>query len=66
DLLATYGEKFHPRERPTLRIVQVGVRPRQGRGAFVVMMLFIAMVAAVNVSLLARLARERRRAHQGG
>ncbi len=66
DLLATYHEKFRPRERNNLRIVQVGVRPGDGGAGFVALWSLATVMAVVNASLVVRLVRERRRARRGG
>lgn len=63
-LLKTYSDKFFPRERTTLRILQVGVRPADGRGLHVLILCGIVALVSLNAWSIIRLRQARKREAQ--
>jgi hypothetical protein len=64
-LLSNYHERFHTRERLEHRIIQVGVKPGDGRAPFLASFALLLFVAAFNVWTLSRYLAARRRSSAG-
>lgn len=64
-LMNLYQDMFFPKQRTAIRIIQVGVVPGEGQGAFILVMFFLALLAGGNVFSIVRLVRERRSGPRG-
>lgn len=60
-LLRTYEDSFFPRGRTSLRIIQVGVKPGEGRTPFLLAFGFVAILTGANVWAIVAWMRLRRR-----
>jgi hypothetical protein len=49
ELMASYQAKFFTEERPNMRIIQVGVRPGEGQGALLIVVVVFFLVGALNI-----------------
>jgi hypothetical protein len=63
--VAQYHQRWHAEERPELRIIQVDVRPGEGRKPFVILFVVILGLGSANAWTLWRYAQARRRAPSG-
>ena len=64
-LMNLYENMFFPKQRTAIRIIQVGVIPGEGQTAFILVMLFLGLLACANIYSIGRLIRERRMGPQG-
>ena len=60
-LFRVYGEKWFPKQRNGLRIIQVGIVPGQGQTGFLIVASFLVCLAFFNLMAIIRLVRERKR-----
>lgn len=64
-LMNLYQDMFFPKQRTAIRIIQVGVIPGEGQLPFILVMLFLGILAGANIFSIVRLIRERRLGPQG-